>query len=608
MNGMSDGDTLILNPGSYFADNITISQNITIEANTAIGGSPANTVIHGAYMDRIFIVVGGHNLTINNLDLENGVNGQFLDSIVHLNLGSVVVSSSIIQKNEIGIIVSSNIPGPYTPPAVTSPNLNVTPTPTLWIQIDPIPGQVVPANVAGSYTGNFFINGTTNLPSGTVVNIGMDNDDMPPCPMHCWESSTYAFVPCSCGGTGYSSTTKVMENSEGNNTWSFFINTSSRLIGPAINDFNDVAVEVSSDGVDDHSQVGFLFVDLPETPVPIIAVPSNTSDTAGEGVPSLPAPDFISDIRSGIFPLTVQFIDTSSGNPVSWKWSFGDNTYSTDQNPIHTYTKVGTYSVSLTATNTEGRWNSLIKMDYINVSYNPVQTWIDKNGVFEGMTAEEMLQSSPEYQTNLYGIPAAEAVIANLTPDMNAPQQVISEPFILESGSTNNSVQLGSIIQYTQTGITHVYDGQGHELYFIVDNESANVTSPSGTTVPATHLISVPNLSSIWSYGNNKFKFVTIQGLVVLSIVNSTVNNQTVFITTPVTGNSSSLNPTITPQTSSPVTMTQTMSIPTSWLTANLTPSPTSPITTPRSGLDEVPIFGTLGLCGVIFLFWNNRN
>jgi len=61
---------------------------------------------------------------------------------------------------------------------------------------------------------------------------------------------------------------------------------------------------------------------------------------------------FSANTTSGKVPLTVKFTDRSSGGPTSWNWDFGDGTTdSTEQNPVHTYTTAGTYSVTLTATN-----------------------------------------------------------------------------------------------------------------------------------------------------------------------------------------------------------------------------------------------------------------
>jgi len=49
-----------------------------------------------------------------------------------------------------------------------------------------------------------------------------------------------------------------------------------------------------------------------------------------------------------------QFIDETSGNPTAWGWSFGDSGVSDQQNPLHTYTAAGPYTISLTATNAYG--------------------------------------------------------------------------------------------------------------------------------------------------------------------------------------------------------------------------------------------------------------
>jgi len=47
----------------------------------------------------------------------------------------------------------------------------------------------------------------------------------------------------------------------------------------------------------------------------------------------------------------ILFTDTSTGNPTSWLWDFGDGTSSTSQSPTYTYASVGSYNVVLSVTN-----------------------------------------------------------------------------------------------------------------------------------------------------------------------------------------------------------------------------------------------------------------
>ena len=54
------------------------------------------------------------------------------------------------------------------------------------------------------------------------------------------------------------------------------------------------------------------------------------------------------DKTSGVFPLTVQFTDRSTGAPTSWAWDFGDGSTSAEQSPSHIYTSSGQYNVGLT--------------------------------------------------------------------------------------------------------------------------------------------------------------------------------------------------------------------------------------------------------------------
>ncbi len=79
-----------------------------------------------------------------------------------------------------------------------------------------------------------------------------------------------------------------------------------------------------------------------------------------------PSADFIGSPRNGTAPLTVQFNDTSVGEPTGWRWTFGDGTNSTEQHPVHTYTMPGNFTVGLTVSNDDGE-NTITRTEYISV-------------------------------------------------------------------------------------------------------------------------------------------------------------------------------------------------------------------------------------------------
>lgn len=94
------------------------------------------------------------------------------------------------------------------------------------------------------------------------------------------------------------------------------------------------------------------------------------TQTAYVSVSDAPVANFSGSPTSGNNPLLVNFTDSSSGNPTSWTWTFGDGNGSSAQNPSHTYTAAGLYTVSLTVSNACGG-DSLTLTDYIMVEDPP---------------------------------------------------------------------------------------------------------------------------------------------------------------------------------------------------------------------------------------------
>jgi len=85
---------------------------------------------------------------------------------------------------------------------------------------------------------------------------------------------------------------------------------------------------------------------------------------------------FGADKYNGCEPLLVNFKD-STLNIQSWLWDFGDTASgvmnnSTQQNPMHLFVNPGTYSITLTATTTDGCQKTVTYNNYITVYPNPV--------------------------------------------------------------------------------------------------------------------------------------------------------------------------------------------------------------------------------------------
>ena len=68
----------------------------------------------------------------------------------------------------------------------------------------------------------------------------------------------------------------------------------------------------------------------------------------------VPVASFSATPNEGCAPLTVAFTDSSTNNPTTWSWDFGDGGTSDLQNPTHEYTSPNTYTVTLTASNYGG--------------------------------------------------------------------------------------------------------------------------------------------------------------------------------------------------------------------------------------------------------------
>jgi len=83
-----------------------------------------------------------------------------------------------------------------------------------------------------------------------------------------------------------------------------------------------------------------------------------------------PVADFEADVTTGPTPLDVQFgnlTQAADACPATYAWQFGDGATSTEEEPAHSYTTPGSYTVTLTATS-EGGNDTEAKNAYIVVT------------------------------------------------------------------------------------------------------------------------------------------------------------------------------------------------------------------------------------------------
>lgn len=114
---------------------------------------------------------------------------------------------------------------------------------------------------------------------------------------------------------------------------------------------------------------------------------------------TVPVANFTAAPINGTAPLTVLFVDTSTGGPAAWNWSFGDGNSSTTQHPTHIYRTPGTYTVSLTVTNIAGN-DTVTKSGLVTVAAPAPTARFDINRNFIVQT-ENNTFTAGTYHTDL---------------------------------------------------------------------------------------------------------------------------------------------------------------------------------------------------------------
>jgi gliding motility-associated-like protein len=146
------------------------------------------------------------------------------------------------------------------------------------------------------------------------------------------------------------------------NTPALFTNTSAPVPSSVAWDFGDATTSTAISPVKVYTTAGFYQVRM-------IAKFGNCADTAYRSIIVRPQPQagFTGSPLSACKPpLNVTFTDQSV-NGASYQWDFGDGGTSTQQNPTHTYTQYGNYTVQLIVTNSLGCSDTIVRNNYIHI-------------------------------------------------------------------------------------------------------------------------------------------------------------------------------------------------------------------------------------------------
>ncbi len=118
-------------------------------------------------------------------------------------------------------------------------------------------------------------------------------------------------------------------------------------------DFGDEASSTEQSPMHTYVTAGIYTVNLTVSNANGTASSSSTITVRVQPATILPVANFSSSVSSGYVPLSVQFADLSK-DATGRNWDFGDGASSTEQNPTHTYSAAGVYTVNLTASNANG--------------------------------------------------------------------------------------------------------------------------------------------------------------------------------------------------------------------------------------------------------------
>jgi len=132
---------------------------------------------------------------------------------------------------------------------------------------------------------------------------------------------------------------------------------------------------------------------------------------------------------NGMAPLFVAFQDATPQKTSAWSWDFGDGTLSSEQNPVHTYSIPGTYTVKFTASDASGIV-SHTKVNYIQVQSNLIATGVSPVEGVRGTTVPITITGG-NFTSGMSANLTRGALVIPLTNDAVADSTTLSGVFTI---------------------------------------------------------------------------------------------------------------------------------------------------------------------------------
>jgi PKD repeat protein len=232
-----------------------------------------------------------------------------------------------------------------------------------------------------------------------------------------------------------------------------------------------------------------------------------------------PIAGFSVDSVTGAAPKTINFTDTSTGSITSRLWDFGDGSTSTLQNPSHTYSVAGTYTVRLTVTGSGGsntiNKSSLITITSQSVNNNSLIAFYNFEGTstttvtdLSGYGNHGAIKEATTVTGGRYGKALSFDGVNDLVTINDSASLDLSTGFTLEAWVKPVAIKRSSVIFKEQPGGStfNVYAYEDADLWSSSFNDGLNEhTASSINALPInqwTHIVSTYDGTKLQLYKN----------------------------------------------------------------------------------------------------------